>query len=218
MKKAFLVALVTALVFAAGFWTRVWTDRHRPLPPPPGAFGAEFSHQHPPGMMGEARHERPLSRAELIAKVEQLRPQLEAFRTKMGEIDAEFDKQLDQVLTPEQRAKRADFASRRAREDRPEPKEGKKPLSDDQLGFMLRDQPARTVLWDVVIPLRLDVLTRVFKLDDAQRQKVQLLLKERRDKFLQLIDSSPPPSVTLSRLAPMIQRIAEPPPPPPDRK
>ena len=58
--------------------------------------------------------------------------------------------------------------------------------------------------------MRLDSLTRDYQLDDTQREIVRALLKERREKVIALIDSSPPPSVSLIRLAPFVQRLAQP--------
>ena len=43
-----------------------------------------------------------------------------------------------------------------------------------------------------------------------QKEKARGILVQRRDKFLALVDSSPPPSLTLSRLAPLAQRLGEP--------
>jgi hypothetical protein len=54
------------------------------------------------------------------------------------------------------------------------------------------------------------MLSREYKLDDNQKTRTNDLLKQRRTLVLTLIDSSPPPSVQLMRLAPYIQRIAKP--------
>jgi hypothetical protein len=62
----------------------------------------------------------------------------------------------------------------------------------------------------MVVGIRLDSLTQYYHLDDAQREKVRSLLKDRRDKVIALIDSSPAPSVSLLRLAPYVQRLANP--------
>jgi hypothetical protein len=53
-------------------------------------------------------------------------------------------------------------------------------------------------------------MTSELKLDEAQRGKVNDLLHVRREKFIELVDNSPPLSLMLSRLAPIAQRLAEP--------
>ena len=217
MKKGLFIAIVTAFAFGAGFLACGWMERHRPLPPPPGRFGWEFFHPHPMGRMGEFHRDHPINRAELRAQIAELEPQLEQFRAKMAAIDVEFDRQMDAVLSADQRKQRSDHL-KQVRDDRTAEEKSRRPVSDDQITFMLRDQPAQTIMWDVVIPFRLDMLTRNYKLDDAQRDKVRVLLKARREKILELIDSSPPPSVTLVRLAPWVERMLRPPPPSPEPK
>jgi hypothetical protein len=212
MRQRVIIALATVLVFAAGFFSGLWTERHRPLPRPPLGWGGEFNR--PRGWMeGPAswHREHPFNRAALIAQVRELRPQLEAFKARMRQIDAQFERDFDKILTPDQRALREGHLKRRSLQESREESGAGAPLTDDQVLDTLREQPVRTILWDVVIPLRLDFLTRTCKLDDAQRESLRGLLKERRDRILELIDSSPPPSVMLSRIATMVRQIAPPP-------
>jgi len=83
-------------------------------------------------------------------------------------------------------------------------------MSDAEIENLMWDQPARSLISEMVLPLRLDILSREYKLDDQQKITVNDLLKIRRTKVLALIDSSPPPSVQLMRLAPYIQRLVKP--------
>ena len=62
----------------------------------------------------------------------------------------------------------------------------------------------------VVVPQKLEWTANDLKLDDGQKEKMREILRVRRDKFLALVDSSPPPSLTLSRLAPLAQQLGEP--------
>jgi hypothetical protein len=55
--------------------------------------------------------------------------------------------------------------------------------------------------------MTLERMTNELKLDDTQREKVRDLLRVRREKFVELVDSAPPPSLMLSRLAPLAQRM-----------
>jgi hypothetical protein len=58
--------------------------------------------------------------------------------------------------------------------------------------------------------MTLDRMATELNLDEAQRDKVRDLLRVRREKFIELVDSVPPPSLMLSRLAPMAQRLSQP--------
>jgi hypothetical protein len=206
MTRLLVIVFMTALGFAAGYGVRIWTECHPGLPGPPVPFLGEFwrSRTEPPGG-------RPINRAELIAHIQGIRQQLDAFQARKDEIDAQFDRDFDAVLNAEQRAKHADAAKHRHAPH--SPADDNKPISEDRLVYLLREQPGRNMIGDVVIPWRLDSLTRDYKLDDGQRDKVRVLLRVRREAFFELVDSSPPPSVILYRLAPLVERIAQPHPP-----
>jgi hypothetical protein len=209
MTRLFVIVFMTALGFAAGFGVRIWTERHPPLPSPPAPFLGEFwrTRVETPG----APPARPIDRAELIAHIQGIRQQLDAFQARKDEIDAQFDRDFDTVLNPEQHAEHVKSIARWRASHQPGGDD--KPISEDRLVYLLREQPGRTVIADVVIPWRLDSLTREYKLDDGQREKVRALLRVRREAYLELVDSSPPPSVILYRLVPLVERIARPNPP-----
>jgi hypothetical protein len=205
MKQRLVVAVFTIIVFCAGYFAGVWREQKRPLPPPPGPAGAEFTRPRQPDSSTPWR-DRPINRADLVKQIESLKPQLDDFRSRMTVIESGFSHDFDQLLTPEQRARHEERAKRRPSG----PKESGPPLTDDEVGSLRFEQPAHTLLTEVVIAIRLDGLTRDYRLDDAQREKVRALLKERRDKVIALIDSSPSPTVSLIRLAPYVQRLAQP--------
>src|ERR1700691_1504133 len=58
--------------------------------------------------------------------------------------------------------------------------------------------------------MTLERMSGELSLDEAQRQKVKDFLRVRREKFIELVDSSPPLSLMLSRLAPIPQRLGAP--------
>jgi hypothetical protein len=206
MRERFLAGLLTLAVFAAGFGAGLWAERHRPFPPPPGAFMGEFG-----GRPGGRPERAPVNRAELSEQIDRLRPEMEAFRARITEIYAQFDRDIDAILTPEQRdayAKR--FKAHRGFGPPPEIAAADKPLSDDQIEQLLQ-RPFRTLAFFILIPMTLERMTTDLKLDDAQRDKVKDLLRIRREKFIELVDNAPPPSLMLSRLAPLAQRLGAPP-------
>jgi Spy/CpxP family protein refolding chaperone len=206
MRDRVLAALLTLAVFATGFFAGLWAERHRPLPPPPGAFMGEFGAR--PGHT--PRVGPPVNRAELSEQIDRLRPEMDLFRSRITEIYAQFDRDIDSILTPEQRdayAKR--FQAHRGFGPSPDVGTDDTPLSDEQINQLLQ-RPFRTLAFFVVIPMTLERMTNDLKLDDAQRDKVKDLLRVRREKFIELVDSAPPPSLMLSRLAPLAQRLGAP--------
>ena len=74
----------------------------------------------------------------------------------------------------------------------------------------LRQRPLYKLLAVVVVPQKLEWIVEELKLDDGPKVKMREILLARRDKFLALVDSSPPPSLSLSRLAPLAKQLGEP--------
>jgi len=201
--RIILVVVVTALVFESGYEAGRWREFHRPLPPPPGALMAEFGdHRYGPPRPPPTQ----ISRAEFMAEVEKLQPQIESFRRHMDEIYDQFERELDPILTPEQRTLHAARLKRRA-EFRSANE--KWPLNDAQLVHIMQWSNAG-MFRVITLQMGLEDLDRELKLDAAQRDKVLKLLALRRDRFLALIDLTPPPSLALIHLAPYAQRLASP--------
>jgi hypothetical protein len=206
MRERALAALLTAVVFAIGFGAGVWEDRHRPFPRPPGGVLGEFTN----GRAPQWHAPQPVNRAQLIEQIDSIRPQMEAFRERVNAIYSEFDRDIDTVLTAEQKAvyeKR--FRSQRAFGGPSAMAAGDKPLSDEQIEQLLQ-RPLRTLAFVVVLPMTLERMSGELNLDEAQRQKLKDFLRVRREKFIELVDSSPPLSLMLSRLAPIAQRLSAP--------
>jgi hypothetical protein len=206
MRDRFLAALLTLAVFAVGFGAGTWAERHRPFPAPPAAFMGEFGAKRTPAPGSQPP---PVNRAQLLEQIAKIRPEIDSFREHTDEIYAQFDRDIQTVLTPEQDATylkkfRAPHVS--------QPQDEDKPLSDEEIERLLQ-RPLRTLAFFVVVPMTLDRMSTELKLDDAQREKVKDFLRVRREKFIELVDSVPPPSLLLSRLAPMAQRLSQPPKP-----
>jgi hypothetical protein len=209
MKQRLLIALLTIIVLGAGYAGGVWTERHSCKVPPAPALLGELSSKAAPN--AKPNPMPPPNAAALAAEIERLRPQIEKFRARIEELDEDVDRGIEAILTPAQRdlyeverKKHAESVAKSAAESAL-----KTPLTSEEIAN-LQQRPLYKLLWIVVVPLRLDSTTRDLKLDDAQREKVRELLRVRREKFLQLVDSSPPPSLMLSRLAPVAQRLGEP--------
>ncbi len=222
MKRALVISGLTVVVFAIGYIAGLRTERTRPVPAPPATLMGEFTSKaatvpatataaKPSGPQA-APARSPQNRAQLVAEIERLRPQIDSYRQRLDQIDAEFDGQLAAMLTSEQRTHYAAGQKRRAErmaKGLAEVATGVKPLTDDEID-QLRQRSLSGVLWMVAPTMKHDSLVKELKLDAEQQTKARELLKQRREKFLAIVDSTPPPSILLSRLAPAVQRLATP--------
>ncbi|MEY4941545.1 MAG: hypothetical protein RIQ93_3280 [Verrucomicrobiota bacterium] len=215
MIQRLMMALLAVIAFAAGYGVRSWTGQTRALPSAP-APGIEFVRAPAGPSAGAAKNPPPRpgspDRAKLIADIEKVRPQIEAYHKRLDEIAAEFDHELLKILTPSQRilfeARQKRSAEWRANRDAET--SGAGPLSDQQIE-QLRQQPLWNALYSVAINWRLERMVNDYKLDAPQQPEVLRLLQARREKFLALVDTTPPPSITLSNLASRTQQLrAEP--------
>ncbi|MSU23841.1 MAG: hypothetical protein EXS32_08470 [Opitutus sp.] len=218
MKQRAVIAGLTVLGFAAGFATRTWTEADPALPPPPLTLMGEFgktvvrpaSPAKPPASGNRVRGDQAPDRAKLSADIQKLRPEIDAYRSRLDALDAEYEVELAKILNPEQRARRAERNQKRAadRESRAKEPAADKPLTDDEIS-KLRERPMLNLAYTFLVPMHVDMLRRELKLDDAQAEKVTAILRVKRDKIETLVDSVPPPSIMLSRLAPVAERLAE---------
>jgi hypothetical protein len=206
MQRRLLIALLTVLVFGAGYFARVWVEREVPLPPPLTP-GGEFT----PSPSAEPSAQAPVvyhlpTREQLTKEIDRLRPQIDLFRTRLHHIDSEFDRDLLAILTPEQRA---EFTAReRRRREDPRQVHSKGPELTDEQVAMLYHQPLYAALDHISLTLKLDELNKDLDFTPEQRRQVHALLLRRREEFLALVDTVPPPSLILSRLASVAQRLA----------
>lgn len=202
MKKIMLTIFATSCIFAAGVFAGMWIQRTQPLPAPPIGFLGEIrdvplSSSNPSGSSGLPAD----AMSRLAADIEKLKPDIAAFKNKLEPIKTEFREQLDAVLNDDQREKLKALNERVGSTAVGEvnPTSTKKP--HDGLDSLL---PI------VIVPSTLDRLCAELRLDDGQKAAVQALLLKRRARFLELVDTSPPPSLQLRRFAPLIPQIAQP--------
>lgn len=208
MRQLFVVALLSVLAFAAGYGVRIWVDGTRPIPAPP-QVGGEFTDSPHPAQPAPAPA-APTSganRAEIAAQIERLRPQIAAFRSGLHDIDVEFDRNLQSLLTPEQHEL---YRQRRKRLDamaiHPH---ASGVLTEDEI-VMLRDRPLWGAVDHISVQWKLDDYAKDLKLDSTQLEKMRGFLQHRRERFLALVDTIPLPSLQLMSLAPFAQRLGAP--------
>lgn len=211
MKQRALIAILTILVLGAGYLAGVWTERHSCKVPKPPKLPGELATATKANTASTSTVATPPNPAKLAAEIKRYEPQIERFRLRMLEIDREMDAEILGILRPEQAKvfegiiKR--FADIRAKED--EAIKAPTPLTAEEI-MDLQQKPLYKMLGIVVVPLRLEWNTKDLNLDAAQQEKLREILKHRRDKFLELVDSSPPPSLTLSRLILAAPRLTPP--------
>jgi hypothetical protein len=210
MTQRVFVALLTVAVFVAGYVARIWTEPHAPIPPAPAALAKEYARTAAPGT--DKKNDRQLDRAKLAAEIQTLRPEIEVFSTRVQEIEAEFDREFVQLLTAEQREKYV--ANQKKWAERIAERNAKRiakrePLSDEDIQRE-KERPMTWIYWQVTVTPRLETLTKEYRLDAAQQTNARALLTLRRNKFIALYDATTHPSVRLSRLAPLIERVGAP--------
>lgn len=208
MSQRVVIPLLAAVAFGAGFGARIWTENDHALPPPP-AIGSEFINN--PSEKKPAP--RPIDRAQLRAEVEKLRPQIDAYRAQLDAIDAEYEKALVGILNPAQRAiydtKASKWRKNRAEQEAKTASTPPSPLSDEEIA-KLRQRPFENAFWKICFTGRLEQTTKDFTLEAAQQARVRELLVERRNKYIALVDSTPPPTFKLTSLAASVQRLIDP--------
>ena len=202
------------------------------MPPPPATIGSEFAHgPGTPAAAATARNAKnpkpvatgsaqPLDRPKLMVEIQRYSSNIKSYQARLDELDSEFDHGLLPLMTEEQRGRYAAlqkrWAERRAKGEAAIVAETAS-LSDDQI-FRLQQRPLYGVLGSVSVSMRFDQLKKELKLNPEQEPKVRDLLVTRRGKFLELIDATPAPTITLSQLARHAEKIgAEPAPPKSDK-
>jgi hypothetical protein len=202
MTQRVFIALLTVAVFVAGYVSRAWTEPHQTVPPAPPALAKEYAHP------TDKKSERQLDRAKLLAEIQKLRPQIEVYSAQVDEINAEFDREFAQILTPAQREKF--FANQKKSAERDAKRlADRSPLSDEDIQ-RAKDRPLTSTYWCVVVTPHLERMTKEYSLDAAQQTTARALLALRRNQFIALLDSTPHPSIRLSRLAPLMERVSAP--------
>jgi hypothetical protein len=212
MKLRLLIAALTILVFAAGFGACIWTQRHCPLLAPPVPLLGEVRDQ---GVDVRLQLSDAADIQKINAEIERIKPDIDAFRQKLDAINHDFRQKVDALLTPAQHEKfekmhkrYEDRRTQRANDSLPTVETSSAGGATLKLPFFA--EPVEGMTSAVVVPLTLDHLATELQLDDRQKAAVHQLLLERREKFLELIDATPPPSIGLNRLAHIINKLAAP--------
>ena len=199
MNKGFVVALATLIGFAAGTFAGSWMQRTQPLPAPPsGGLLSELRDAPLNAAPENPDAPKPSGRPLPDEALRQMKAEIDAFKKKVEPIKTEFRVQLEALLTPVQR-ERLKAMTEKPPAPKPDASEKTDPAKDWR--YRIYDGMDSTITL-VVIPFTLARLTEELGLSYAQREAVHNLLIQRREKFLALVDNTPPPSFNLSKLAP----------------
>jgi hypothetical protein len=199
MNKGFVVALATLIGFSAGTFAGSWMQRTQPVPAPPtGGILSELREAPLNAAPENPDAPKPSGQPLPDEALRQMKAEIDAFKKKVEPIKLEFRTQLEALLTPVQRER---LKAMSEKPPAPKPKSGEKPDPAKDWRYRVYDG-MDTAITLVVIPFTLARLTEELGLSYAQREAVHHLLIQRREKFLALVDSTPPPSFNLGKLAP----------------
>ncbi|HKD65911.1 MAG TPA: hypothetical protein VKB84_03655 [Candidatus Binataceae bacterium] len=194
MNERLQVVAITVVVFLLGLGTGIWTQRMRPMPPPPIALMGEFrapgrmgfGPPPPPAWMAAFLHGPPPGPEEMRTRIEALEPQIAEFRRSVEVIESGFRKQLNAELTPQQQRKLDNVET--TMPPPPPPLPGCAGEAGNLFVPMVIYRPA------------LDRLTELLRLNSQQHEQLKSLLIDRRERLLALVDQTPPPSFKLGRM------------------
>jgi hypothetical protein len=200
MSERLQVVVITVAVFVAGLLVGIWTQRARPMPPPPIPLMGEFGPPPPgalppPWLLGFGQGPPPSPR-QMRERIAALKPQIAVFRKNVDSIEDDFRARLDAILTADQRHKLDGL-----RASVPHPP-GPMPGCAGEAG--------NPFIPMVIYRPMLERLTEVLALDEKQHNQLKQALIGRRERLLALVDRMPPPSFQFGRI---FREGGKPPPP-----
>lgn len=198
MRDSLRVILITVALFLAGLLVGIWTQKVRPLPPPPFGPMSEFGGQSLPGFQGppaglppwmqNSPNVPPPNPEEIRRRMAILEPQFEAFRKNVDAIEQQFRSSFEAILNPEQKHRFGVIKARIA--NLPDLLPGCGPIMGPVFVSMVIYRPL------------LEHFTEDLGLDDKQQKQLRDLLIDRRNKLITLLDETPPPSFKLEKVMP----------------
>jgi len=241
MNNRIALVLTTVAVFGGGLAAGLWIGRNQvPATPPPAWLYSEFSEiSAPGGRLQDIIQDRPDLWREINAELRELRPRIDAFRKQLRDIDDDFRRDFEAILSEDQR-KRLVEAQRGRRlphfstsfkdpaavaAPAPAPATSPAAVSETKPAAPKPTPPAAPaapkpepqprlftersdglVSSFVFVPYTGARFADLLTLDEEQEEKLNLMLAERRTRFLRLCDDMPPPSLQLNRIADIIRR------------
>lgn len=241
MNNRIALVLTTVAVFGGGLAAGLWIGRNQvPATPPPAWLYSEFSEiSAPGGRLQDIIQDRPDLWREINAELRELRPRIDAFRKQLRDIDDDFRRDFEAILSEDQRKRLVEAQRGRrlphfstsfkdpaaAAAPAPAPAPSTAAVSETKPAAPKPTTPAAPaapkpesqprlftersdglVSSFVFVPYTGARFADLLTLDEEQEEKLNLMLAERRTRFLRLCDDMPPPSLQLNRIADIIRR------------
>lgn len=189
MSKILPFILTTAIGFAMGIGAGIWIGRTPGIPAPLAELkDASIGSNNPAPASDSARDEA----------YRQIRAEMDEFRVKIDEMKRSLHSQMEPILTPAQRDRIKHWRERPA----PPPQSAQSPQKEPSRGRRAFWEGFDSAMTIMMVPFSLERLNDRLDLTPEQKEAMHKLLLERRAKFLELVDATPPPSFKVLRLAP----------------
>lgn len=200
MNKILPFILTTVIGFAVGVYAGMWMKNTQPATPPPPAAVLDELKDAPLGSSNPAPAQTASPNADPRREEarRQFQAEMEAYRKKVDEIKNSLRSQMEPILTSEQRER-----MKRWRE-RPSPPSSASGATGQQRSRGPRNfwEGFDSAMTIVMVPFTLERFEDSLKLTPEQKEAVHKLLIERREKLLELVDKTPPPTFKLIRMIP----------------
>jgi len=197
MNKILPFILTTLIGFIVGILAGVWVMRTPPIPAPPASVLAEVSDA--PLGSGATTPAALAATPDNQAALGQIRAEMDDFRKKVDAIKATLRDQMDPLLTDEQRTLVKSWHERPSLPPAATAAAQPLPAAPKARNFYEGFDATITI---IMVPYSLERLDANLHFTPAQKAAVLKLLIERRAKFLDLVDTTPPPSFKLIKLVP----------------
>jgi hypothetical protein len=206
MKDKIAIIFITLVVFLGGLITGVWTQKIRPSTPPRIPIFGEF--------LGN-RFDMPAPSQEEMEKMEKemeaVKPEMETYMKKISGIQDDFREKVRNVLREDQKPKWDTLVQKRKemesvlfpRDQRNKGKSGpffsrgENPMPMHEPQFMAGRHMDMDFMGIMIYKPILERLSKDLSLDSNQQTHIEKLLHERRQKIIELVDQTPPPSISM---------------------
>ena len=194
MRDKLSVIIITVVIFVGGLVTGIWTQKVRPSPPPRIPFFGEL-------IGGRFQPPTPEEIEQMDKKMENLRPQMEAYRKKMSAMENDFREKIRNVLREEQRPRWDALVEKQKEMDNMFLSMGREGNGSrrrhDGFPGSFREPMLLDFMGIIIYKPMLEKLSKELSLDSGQIPRIEEIIREYRQKIIQFVDENPPPSLSI---------------------